>query len=161
MNTHNISLEMMLDSREARERRILELVAHYPQLSIISYTLNIPGPIKNSSRYRFAFYEGMGAFSSMDHLVYLDVTAPTGPSAIFLSLDDPLSVKKRMVAFEDEMTLGRLFDLDVHGVNRAVLSLPPRKCLLCNEPAHACSRSRKHGLDEVLKAIDALILENI
>ena len=58
--------------------------------------------------------------------------------------------------------LGRLFDIDVldaggKKLSREGLGLPPRKCLLCEQPAHACARSRTHTVMELTERIESIL----
>ena len=65
-------------------------------------------------------------------------------------------------AIEDGGGLGRLFDIDVldaggKKLSREDLGLPPRKCLLCEQPAHACARSRTHTVMELTEQIESIL----
>ncbi len=58
--------------------------------------------------------------------------------------------------------LGRLWDIDVicpqNGlVGRQSLGESQRRCLLCDEPAHACARSRRHDTDLVVARVEQMI----
>ena len=60
-----------------------------------------------------------------------------------------------MIALE-ETKIGRLYDIDVlekenTKISRKDLGFPERKCLLCNNPACQCGRSRKHSIEELRK----------
>ncbi|WP_035889565.1 citrate lyase holo-[acyl-carrier protein] synthase, partial [Kosakonia radicincitans] len=37
------------------------------------------------------------------------------------------------------------------------LDLTTRRCLVCDEPAHGCARSRRHPVDEVVARVEKLI----
>ena len=59
-----------------------------------------------------------------------------------------------MIELEDHHPLGRLWDLDVLApeqgqLSRQDLGFPARQCLVCDEPAHACARSRRHPLARI------------
>jgi holo-ACP synthase len=61
-----------------------------------------------------------------------------------------------------EHPLGRLWDLDVicpqdGHVGRLSLGLHMRRCLVCDEPAHVCSRSRKHPVEQVVAGVEKMI----
>lgn len=156
MNIREITLEEMLNQRELRHNLILEIKKRFPQSTIISYKLNIPGPIKNNSHFQYAFQEGLKLLKNYD-LLYDFRNNVTGPEAILVSQEDPNKLKAKMIDIEDNFELGRLYDLDVTGVNRSNLNIPARKCLICEDDAHGCSRSRKHNLDDVLDTIYSLI----
>ena len=63
---------------------------------------------------------------------------------------------------EQSHPLGRLWDIDVicpqNGlVGRQSLGESQRRCLLCDEPAHACARSRRHDTDLVVARVEQMI----
>ena len=87
------------------------------------------------------------------------VSEATGPEALYVVEAHARELKQALVALEESHPLGRLWDIDVIDpdagpVARASLGLPARRCLVCEEPAHACARSRRHPLDEVLQFIE-------
>lgn len=78
-----------------------------------------------------------------------------GPIYLYeVSSDDPIIVKKRTIAIEDNHPLGRLVDLDVYyqsvkSISRKDLNVSSRKCYLCNEDAFKCIIAQKHDINEV------------
>ena len=85
----------------------------------------------------------------------------------------PLSAhaaKRQAVTLEDRHPLGRLFDLDVCSqagpdgllvpLSREDLGLPPRRCLLCGEPARYCMRAHTHTQEELMAQIERMVQEN-
>jgi holo-ACP synthase len=67
---------------------------------------------------------------------------------------DSQQAKKETTNLEVQHPLGRLWDMDIYRnshemVSRSELNLPPRRCYLCNNPAHSCGRSKKHDLQEL------------
>lgn len=157
MSTLNITLEDMLDQREKRAFQISEVKNRYPQQSIISFKLNIPGENKNNEKLLFAFNEGLNLLDY--EIIYDERSNKTGPECILISNDSKEDVKAKMIAIEDTHPLGRLYDLDVLDIDRSELNISPRKCLICDDEAHVCSRSRKHGLSDVLEKIYKMIDE--
>ena len=158
MKIREITLEEVLDQREERMYAIEKVKADYPNHSVISYQLNIPGPIKNDPELLYAFEAGLQQIKDAELIVDWRENA-TGPEAILIYAKDADATKLDMIKVEEDFPLGRLFDLDVAGADRKTLDFPPRKCLICDEPAHVCSRSRKHGLEEVLEKIYTIIEE--
>ena len=156
MNTREITLEEMLDQRELRQELIQKTLKKYPDYSIVSYKLNVPGSIKNNRDLKYAFEEGLKLLKDFK-LVYDLRDNVTGPEALLISDKDARVIKKQMIEIEDSFDLGRLYDLDVVGVSRRDLNQSARKCLICEDEAHNCSRSRKHGLEEVLEVIYQMI----
>jgi holo-ACP synthase len=87
---------------------------------------------------------------------------PTGPEALLVVDAGALELKQAMTRLEEEHALGRLWDLDVidprlGAISRKALGVPARRCLLCDEEAHACGRSRSHSLQELQNAIEEII----
>lgn len=157
-------LYQILQSREDRALKQEEIIAKYKQ-PIISFTLNIPGPIKDSSRYREIHDLGMDLISntlkSEDYdIEYMEkINKSTGPEGYFSINIDPLELKKITVKIENEHALGRLFDIDIFDSNieqiaRAELGLGPRKCLICENEAKVCNKAASHSIEELLNRID-------
>ena len=74
----------------------------------------------------------------------------------------PGELKRALVDLEAAEVLGRLWDLDVTdpilgALSRQDFGLPVRRCLVCDEPAHACARSRAHSLSELLEVIEVIL----
>lgn len=161
-----ISLEQVLDSRTQRAVRQQKLLQEGVPC-LISFTLNIPGDIKQFPLARAAFQEGSILLNQAFGRYVLKEEAidePTG-SEMLLAVDaDPAEIKKKTVAMEDDHPLGRLFDMDVlcpdgSSLSRTELGTPQRTCLLCGNSAKVCGRSRAHTLNELRQAI-ASLLEN-
>jgi len=80
---------------------------------------------------------------------------------LFISVDSTdEKIKDITIAIEESSQLGRLFDMDVIDVNFEKLSRKSfRKCLICEEQAQECGRSRKHSIEELQEKVEE-ILEN-
>lgn len=166
-----VTLKELLDAREKRAAYQKKLLDAYKEDGgvLVSVTLNIPGPIKTGPAYRrvmSAAMEELGsAVTQAGGKIRLCerkdlVTGPEG----YLLIKEGLScreVKSLTVEIEDASLPGRLFDMDVMDekgcVRRKDLGLSNRKCLLCQEDAKVCARSRKHGIKELLAEIDRII----
>lgn len=166
-----VSLYDMLEARERRamtQKRLLDL--HH--CCLISLTLNIPGPVKVMEGVPEAFEEGCRRIEAALKQAEISILEKhpvyewTGYEAIYCIQADPMSVKSLMVSIEDSGRLGRLFDIDVirpdgEKVSREDLGCPPRTCLLCGQPAHACARSRAHSVPELVNEIQHILQEFI
>lgn len=153
-----IELEDVLNRKEERVFKIQELINQFPEKTIVSYKLNIPGPIKTSEIIKNVFMVGSAQlpFNFISSTFFLDLK--TGPEAIYVIDSPKQTVKLACVQIEEEHPLGRLFDFDVNGINRHDLNLPPRTCLICHQEAKLCGRSRNHSVKEMLSVIEDLIL---
>ena len=164
---HSVTLMEMLNAREARVVRQQQLLEQY-QLPVISFCLNIAGPVKNSPVLRRAFREGLERLVCALLAARLDVAAreevdePTGCEALWVVKGDGRAVKELCVELEDRDALGRLFDLDVLDPNtgkwdRVQLGQPPRRCLVCGKEGKGCASRRLHTVEELQSATQAIL----
>lgn len=155
------ALDKMLQVREERVAIQNSILKKYNS-TIISFTMNIPGPIKNNDWIQQSFLYGkqdllnvMGAFG-IEQIESRRVDS--GPEGYFVvqgkfSAED---IKKNIVEFEERHSIGRWFDIDVKNasgiaISREELGLKPRKCFLCNQDAKICGRSRAHSVEELFE----------
>lgn len=154
-----VILADMLDARERRVQRQRELLAQY-HAPLICFTMNIAGPVKDSPLIRRGFSHGGELLrriflrEKLRPLHTETVCAPTGCEGFYVLDAEPLFLKSLTGEIEDHTPLGRLFDMDVldrngEKIDREVLGLPSRRCLLCGEDAKACARSRAHTVAEL------------
>lgn len=158
-----ISLDAMLERRDARaagQRTLLERFGR----PVVSLTLVNPGPVKDTAQARFVFEQGQAAIGAALAAAGYAVLAcengcfATGPEALQAVDADPLALKCTLAALEEQHPLGRLWDADVIApggktVSRQQLGLPARRCLICDQPAHACARSGIHPLADLQRVI--------
>ena len=150
-----VELIQMLEARERRVSRQRELLERY-RLPLVSFTMNIAGPVKNSPLIRRGFLTGdallRGQLARMKakcvHTERIDEA--TGCEAFYVVDTDARTLKRLTEEVEDGTDLGRLFDMDVlledgTKLDRAV----PRRCLLCGEDAKVCSSRRIHTVAEL------------
>jgi len=146
----------VLAAREARQELLFRaLSAGRPATLFVS--LNLPGPDKSPPGATWLFRRGCAQI------------AETFPGSLLLATDrdalghfalrvvdaDPLAVKRLCIAIEESQPAGRLLDLDVYSpiagqIGRTSLGLPARRCLLCDQPAVDCMRTRRHAVGEVI-----------
>lgn len=166
---HAVTLMEMLGAREARAMRQQQLLEEY-HLPVISFCLNIAGPVKNSPVLRRAFREGLERLACallagrLDVVHREEVDQPTGCEALWVVRGDGRAVKELCVELEDRDALGRLFDLDVLDPvsgkwDRSQLGQPPRKCLVCGKVGKGCASRRLHTVEE-LQGATQVILED-
>lgn len=159
LNGPRAELPDVLAAREHRGRVQENLLRDFP-MTLISFTLNIAGPVKVFPLARWAFDEGVSRIKNLCAACGFpicheeQIRAHTGLEC-FLSVGAPaLKVKGALMALEEEDPLGRLFDLDVltpegQKVSRGDLGAPERGCLVCGGPVFLCSRSRAHSMETV------------
>lgn len=162
-----VSLDALLTAKECRAARQADWLTHYQQ-PVISLTLVTPGAIKDSIRYR----NTMGvALQACDQMLWGNgwqvrdrqvLWLPTGPEALWSVAHQAPEIKAHCAALEQTHPLGRLWDLDVicpqkGHVGRLSLGSHSRRCLICDDAAHACARSRAHPVDDVVARVEKLI----
>ena len=158
-----VTLEQMLEARERRAQRQQVLLAQYG-LPLVSFTMNIAGPVKNNPLIRRGFR--LGARTLKEHLALSGCTPlyeeaideDTGCEALYVVDTDPDSLKNLTCAIEEHLLVGRLFDMDVIAPDgRKLERQNPRRCLICGGPAGECARSRTHSVEELQLATTALL----
>lgn len=156
----NASLEDILSFRDKKSARRQELTEQYG-LSVVSFSLNLPGPEKRSFLSDFAFEKAVQkAVAVFGPPVFWEILSENGGDSAFFVFDSPAEdLKRRAMALEDS-AFGRLFDFDVYDEKgEALHRKTPRRCLLCEKPAAECARSRSHDLSALTEKTRSLLLE--
>jgi holo-ACP synthase len=166
INSNMKILMEILESRELRAKKQIELLTRYPY-TLISFTLNTPGPIKSSGLYTNIHKAGiqhlMKVLQEMDvNIVHMETIEKNTGREGFISVDlDPYQAKKIAAEIEDTHDLGRIFDIDVfdqlhNQLNREAIQLMPRKCLLCDEEALVCMKMKNHTYEELIEKVEEI-----
>ena len=164
-----VTLIQVLEAREARVRRQDALLEKH-SLPVVSFTLNIAGPVKDSPLIRRAFRTGQEQLSAglraagLPALEHLEQLTPAGCEALY-AVDGPArAVKEACVSIEDGSPLGRLFDMDVlapdgRKLDREEVGGGPRSCILCGRPGKGCASRRVHPVEELQSATRRIMEE--
>ena len=165
-----VTLTEILSAREARAARQAELLREHG-LPLVSFSLNIPGPVKDSPLIRRSFHAGVDeleaalASAKFPAIHREEQLAPTGCEALFSVEGDPKAIKRLCVGIEDASPLGRLFDLDVleapdgEKLSREDNGSTPRSCLVCGKPGRGCASRRLHSVEELQGAVRRIMEE--
>ena len=157
----NVTLEDILRARDARaaaQRRLL----HAYHLPLVSFTMNIAGPVKSSPLIALAFDAGLEAlYAALGRPVTAEIIRPATGCEALLVYDRPAAaLKAACLALETTAPIGRLYDLDVLNTDGSKLSRSePRTCLVCGGPVAVCSRSRAHGLEAIMGRTNAILMD--
>ena len=154
-----VALGEMLDARERRAAAQREMIERHG-LPLVSFTLNVPGPVKDSALLRHAFDEGLRQIGAVllaeqiETVQRAETRAATGCEALLAVRAGALRVKRALCAIEEKCAIGRYFDIDVIDTDGAKISrveagAPERRCFLCGKPAAECARSRTHSAAEL------------
>ena len=155
----------ILEAREQRAQRQRELLSLFPA-ALICFTLNIPGPDKNSALAEKGFQLGCRLLKGQlktYSIVHSEQRCTAAGWEAFFCVDAPAdSLKKITVSLEDKTPGGRIFDMDVltpdgNKLDRESLGYPRRRCLLCDADAARCGRSRAHSLEALQEKAEALL----
>ena len=168
MSGNEITLSQMLERREQRAvKQNLFLNEHNSPL--ISFSMNIPGPVKTNSLIRRAFdigeillLEGLRKLNAKI-LAADEVHEDTGDELLLSVSNIPAQeLKDLAVSIETSSPIGRLFDIDIIDTNGQKLSREDfRKCLICQQQAQVCARSRNHSVQELQEAVSNLLASNL
>ena len=148
----NVTLEDILRARDTRANAQRRLLRAY-RLPLVSFTMNIAGPVKSSPLIELAFDAGLAAlYGTLGQPVTAEIIRPATGCEALLVYDRPAAeLKAACLMLETAAPIGRLYDLDVLDTDGSKLSRPePRTCLICGGPVTVCSRSRAHGLDAIV-----------
>ena len=164
MTGKNVDLPSMLARREARSHEQQKFL-HAHQSPLISFSMNIPGPIKTNALISKAFTIGrdslLSQLAQVNAIIIeaLEIHEDTGDE-LLLSVGNvlPEVLKDIAVNIEESSPVGRLYDIDIIGLDGQKLSRPNfRKCLICDKQAQECARSRTHSVNEMQDAIEKLL----
>lgn len=163
------SLQDILKAREIREQRQRYLLNNFGN-TLVSFKLNIPGPVKYNPLIKSIFDEGLEEFRKAIKYINCQIIIEevsynnSGPEYFGIIAKDAKELKAITVEIEDKHPLGRIYDFDLwegmeHQLSREEMGMVPRKCLLCQEDAFICSRSRNHSLEELISRIEEMTLD--
>ena len=164
----NVTVADMMMARDRRAQRQRALLARFPGQTLLCFTMNIPGPEKDSPLIRRGAALGRRLLKKgflrlgVEPLHQEDHEEFTGAESLFALPLPPLTVKRMAADIEEATPAGRVFDLDVlrpdgAKVDRREVGLPGRRCLICGQPAQVCARARTHTVSELRERTDALL----
>ncbi len=151
----------ILESREMRHEKQNLMIDRF-KMTLVSFTLNIPGEVKASPEYRRVFETGMHEFlkrinrERMQLINKEIVIKDTGYEAYCIIDASALKVKSVTSDLEEEHKLGRIFDFDVindqyETIRRADIGMKQRVCVICGDNTAVCRRLNRHFASQVEK----------
>jgi triphosphoribosyl-dephospho-CoA synthase len=152
------------DGRAALAAGLLRRARARGSRAIVWITVNVPGPDKRPPGIDLVF--GAAAAAAAARLPGVEVALQgadlLGPYLALFSSGVPADVKRAAIALEEAAPARRLVDIDVYDdaglpVDRQLLGLPPRACLVCHEPARECIRLGRHDAGALAHAVAALL----
>lgn len=162
-----VSLQDMLDAREERAYRQFCLGRELKK-PLVSFSMNIPGPVKDSPLIRLGYREGVSrlerALSEAGIAVLRreEKLAHTGCELLLCAEAEAEALKALCLEIEERDRLGRLFDLDVLAPDGRKLDREaPRCCILCGRPGKDCASRRLHSVPELQGAVRDILRESL
>jgi len=165
----SVTLQEVLIARERKSVRIKQLFVRY-KVPIVAVKMNIPGPVKDHSLYRQGIEACLSAITDglqmhQSSFIYKEVLHyPTGTELYLCINRDAKELKRIAVEIEEKHPIGRLFDIDVfeheeRSLSRNEMNLASRKCIICNDDAHQCGRTRKHSIEILVNTIKSRLVD--
>ena len=156
------AMQALLEARETRWLRRKDLSRRG---ALLTLTMNVPGADKNPLRWNEAHRKVTAELQIILQKGLLRLErqeTPAGAESNFVTELSGRELKKIAVRLEEEHPIGRLLDADVmeiggEPIGREDLALPPRRCLCCDRQAKMCARGRRHSLEELFGAAEALL----
>lgn len=152
-----------LAAREARQE-LLSRALRAGRPATLFVSLNLPGPDKAPPGTTELFRRGCAQIAETfpGSLLVATDRDDLGHFALRLIDADPLAIKRLCIDIEESHPAARLLDLDVYAsetvqIGRASLSLPARRCLVCDQPAVDCMRTQRHAIGEVIAKAHELL----
>lgn len=153
-------LELILQAREERAARQQEYLKN--KQTLICFSMNIPGEIKDSSLIRIAFTYGIELLQDIfgEENFQEALISDAGPEAYFLTDRTASETKDLTMQAETSLPVGRLFDMDVFSADGEKLSRPTqRKCFICGDDFDTCVKTRKHSTEEARDEADLILTD--
>ncbi len=159
-----VTLLQVLAAKDRRAELQKKLIEQYGK-PVISFTMNIAGPVKTAPLIERAFHEGLEKIKSeipKEQIIFHTVfTEATGCEAFFVIDMSPEDLKRICERAEDETPLGRLFDMDVIDIDRRKLQRDNlRGCIVCGASGRACARGRLHPVEKITAVCEKIMREH-
>lgn len=143
----------ILDLREKRDEYERESVLTSGK-TLITVRPNFPGRDKRNLHSNFVPFILCPEIESALGVEAIHRTHDEEGLIYFIMTEmDKVDAKRICTDIEDNHPLGRLADIDVRdaegSISRNEIGLQSRKCYICDDQAAVCTRSGRHGFDEV------------
>ncbi|MDD3369991.1 MAG: citrate lyase holo-[acyl-carrier protein] synthase [Lachnospiraceae bacterium] len=170
MQRAEVTLDEVMGFREIKAIEQRKMLEYKTDGIVVALGMNIPGPVKSGPSIKEAFQQGKDKLDKIilqqkgTVLQKSEFERKAGYAVIYLVFGiDKWVLKKETVYLEESHPLGRIFDIDVIGedavaITREMVYAKRRSCLLCEQDAKVCGRSRNHSVkelqDKVLEIIE-------
>ena len=157
-----VSLQDILLAREERVAKQKAFLARH-HCPLISFTMNIAGPVKTSPLIERGFREGLKKLEPLASAILAQavIYKDTGCEGYFAVDMDAEALKAFCTEIEEATPLGRLFDMDVLDADGRKLDRPgQRGCIVCGAPGRGCAAGRVHSVEELQAATNKILQEH-
>lgn len=157
-----VTLQDILLAREQRAAKQKEFLAKHNR-PLVSFTMNIAGPVKTSPLIERGFRAGLRGLESLGTAILEKETVykDTGCEGYFAVDMDSRELKAFCLRIEEATPLGRLFDMDVLDVDGHKLDRPgQRGCIVCGAPGRTCAAGRVHSVSELQAATNKILQDH-
>lgn len=157
-------LQRVLEAKEERADYQKQLIDEY-HLPLISLTLNLVGGYFQYDKSGIVLEKASEAIDEtfLKNIVFKEIRLGKWGAEGFWIVTLPLEIiKKKTIEIENLHPLGRLFDIDVIGldgipISRRDMGIESRKCMICNNSALECYIEKKHSQEELKLKINEII----
>lgn len=151
----NVLWTEILAAREERAARQTSFLRQF-RVPLVSFTMNIAGPVKTSPLIRRAFEFGLAQLETAlaGCILSREIKhAVTGDECLMAVSMDAAELKTICTSIEDGTPMGRLFDMDVLDADGNKLDRKTeRGCIVCGAPGRGCASRRVHSVEELQEA---------
>lgn len=153
----------ILNAREQRWETLSRLTGSYRDGCVITIVCNTAGEEKDSPAMRRLIACAEERMAKDADALTIGAYGDAAGYIVFMhSPLDAKSAKSAAVALETEHERNRLLDIDIYNTDgqaadRASMGIPPRRCLLCNEPAADCIRTQRHAYPDIIAETHRLL----
>lgn len=158
----NASLQDILLAREQRVAKQKELLSTYNR-PLVSFTMNIAGPVKTSALIERGFREGLKQLETLGSAILTKeiLCENTGCEGYFAVDMDAKALKAFCVKIEESTPLGRLFDMDVLDADGNKLDREDQRgCIVCGAPGRGCAAGRVHSVPELQASTNKILQQH-
>ncbi len=152
----------------AREERALvqkNILSSSSGGCLVQITVNVPGCPKRIENDEAVVQIAEAFFlrgANVRETVRVSLVNGAGVALLlFFPSLDPIAAKKTGIDVESTPLWGRALDIDVIARNgiltRKDVSLPARRCILCENEAKICARERRHDIGELRDAVRRML----
>jgi|LGOV01.1.fsa_nt_gb holo-ACP synthase CitX len=152
----------ILRARETRAEHIQNLMKDNYNKTVVILKSNVVGANKNPRHMKFIckFFNDIVLNIFKDKIInYGRELSKDGDYCYYVINELGSLVKVRTIEIEEHYQLGRLIDIDVYNeksISRQDLSCEMRRCLICDNYAHICSRNKVHTEEEIFRKVKTI-----